>query len=88
MTGAEEAHGLETVGVTAPVAPSIDSVMGGLLPSSAGAVITRPEVQLTGEQATLQLRVDETLSSQGKTLRGQGDVYGWLLGQMLEHLGA
>ena len=62
--------------------------MGGLVPSSPGAVITRPEVHLSGEQAELQLCVYETLSKQGLTLRSQGDVYGWIVGQMLGHLGA
>lgn len=78
----------QDAGDVAPAQPSIDSVMAGLEPECPGAVITRPEVHLTGEQAVLQLRVYHTLSKQGLTLRSQGDVYGWMLGQVLEHLGA
>lgn len=76
----------QDAGDVAPAQPSIDSVLAGLEPECPGAVITRPEVHLTGEQAMLQLRVYQTLSKQGLTLRSQGDVYGWLLGQMLKAL--
>lgn len=68
-----------------PATPTVDTVLEAVARKApAGAVITRPDTHLSGPQAELQNRIYCVLLDQGVTLRSQGDVYGWLLGQILD----
>ena len=74
-------------GVAGQTPGTIDAVLAAL-PGKApcGSIITRPETILPGELAELQNRIYLVLVDQGQTLRSQGDVYAWLLGQIRDAL--